>query len=154
MLTKNIPTVLVAFLLLSGCQQNGQQSESADTKDSENMEKPTVVRDAESPAQDGQPGMSYEEQIESAKADFAKRFKKSDDEFEVWEAVAVDWASGAIGCPMKDMNYTMALVPGFKVVIKSGETLYQYNARKGGAPFFCPPDRVEDPAATARGAIM
>lgn len=154
MLTKNAPAVLAAFLLLSGCQQNGQQTGSADEKDSGDMAKPTVDRIEDTSPSEGGTAMTYEEQIDAAKADFAKRFKKDDDEFEVWEAIAVDWASGAVGCPMKDMNYTMALVPGFKIVIKSGETLYQYNARKGAAPFFCPPERVEEPASTARGAIM
>ena len=98
--------------------------------------------------------MSYQEQIDAAKADFASRFDKSEDEFEVWEAVAVDWSSGALGCPKKGMNYTQALVPGFLVVIRVGETAHHYHARRGDEPRFCPPDRVQKPASTMQNAIM
>lgn len=153
MVTRNSLTALTAALMLSACQQNGQSVDDADAKEAGEVEKPTVVR-----ANDGAPsvdtGMTFEEQIDAAKADFAKRFNKSDDEFEVWEAVLVDWASGALGCPAKDMNYTMALVPGFRILIKSAGRDYHYHAKRGGEPFFCPSERVQKPASTERGAIM
>lgn len=150
----NFLGVFAMALLLVGCQQNGQATDKSDGQVAPASGSETATQDTVESSGKDAGGMSYQDQIDAAKADFVSRFDKPDDQFEVWEAVAVDWASGAIGCPMKEMNYTMALLPGFKIVIKSGETLYQYNARQGAAPFFCPPDRVEEPAATAGNAVM
>ena len=152
MVIKTVIGVLLQVFVLAACQQEDGRSGNGDA----DRETTIAERAATAPPlsdSDG-PGMSYQDQIDAAKVDFANHFDKSEDQFEVWEAVAVDWASGAIGCPKKGMSYTMALVPGFRIVIKAGEKEYHYHAKKGQEPFFCPTDKVENPASTERDAIM
>lgn len=150
----NFLGTLVAASLLVACQQNGQATDKDAVQSASGSDAKAEAKGIAAPSDNDAGGMSYQEQIDAAKADFASRFKKSADGFEVWEAVGVDWRSGALGCPKKGMNYTMALVPGFRIVIREGEVEYHYHAKMGGEPFFCPPDRVEKPATTMQNAIM
>lgn len=145
--------VLLAVFVLAGCQQNDQQADDSSGAD---QEATTAEHDVTTPALSDSDAsdMTYQDQLDAARADFAQRFEKSDDPFEVWEAVGVDWRSGALGCPKKGMNYTQSLVPGFLVVIRVGETEHHYHARRGDKPFFCPPGRVEEPAPTTKNFIM
>ena len=154
MFKRNIPGILAASLLLVACQQNSQATDKGDGQSAPDSAVKTEAKGLAAPSDNDAGGMSYQEQIDAARADFASRFDKSDDEFEVWEAVGVDWRSGGLGCPEKGMNYTMALVPGLRIVIREGEIEYHYHAKMGGEPFFCPPDRVEKPATTMQNAIM
>lgn len=56
-------------------------------------------------------------------------------------AEAVTWSDGSIGCPQPGMNYTMALVPGYRVVFAvaqgEGERLYAYHAGRRGPLQYC-----------------
>ncbi|MGI9265494.1 MAG: hypothetical protein ACR2QU_11245 [Gammaproteobacteria bacterium] len=154
MVKGNLLGVIAAASLLAACQQNGQATDKDGGPGGPTSGSNTAAEDnVASPGKEAD-GMTYQEQIDAAKVDFADRFNKSVDEFEVWEAVGVDWRSGALGCPKKGMNFTMALVPGLRVVIKSGEVRYDYHARQGETPFYCPPDRVEKPASSMQNAIM
>ncbi|MCR9279760.1 MAG: hypothetical protein NXH85_17515 [Pseudomonadaceae bacterium] len=49
----------------------------------------------------------------------------------------VVWPNGAIGCPRPGRSYTMALVPGYQVVLEVDGRLYHYHGREGQAPFYC-----------------
>jgi len=154
MFKRNFLGILAASLLLVACQQNGQATDKDDAQSAPDSEAKTESKSLTVPSNNDAGGLSYQEQIDAARVDFASRFDKSDDKFEVWEAGGVDWRSGALGCPKKGMNYTQALVPGFRIVIREGEVENHYHAKRGGEPFFCPPDRVEKPASTTQNAIM
>ncbi len=49
----------------------------------------------------------------------------------------VVWPNGAIGCPKPGRSYTMALVPGYQVILRADDRLYHYHGREGQAPFYC-----------------
>lgn len=49
----------------------------------------------------------------------------------------VVWPNGAIGCPKPGRSYTMALVPGYQVVLRVDDRLFHYHGREGQAPIFC-----------------
>lgn len=63
----------------------------------------------------------------------------------VVEAQAVTWQDGSIGCPQEGMQYTMALVPGYRVRIQAGDRLLDYHASSRGSPVLCPEGRAMDP---------
>jgi len=63
----------------------------------------------------------------------------------VVEAQAVTWQDSSIGCPQQGMQYTMALVPGYRVRIQAGERLLDYHASSRGSPVLCPEGRAVDP---------
>lgn len=41
---------------------------------------------------------------------------------------AVIWPDGSLGCPQPGVEYTMAEVNGYRVVLRAGDTLYDYRA--------------------------
>jgi hypothetical protein len=61
------------------------------------------------------------------------------------EARAVTWRDGSLGCPQEGMQYTMALVPGYRVRIEAGGRLLDYHASSGGGLALCPEGRAIDP---------
>jgi len=63
-------------------------------------------------------------------------------------AIAVTWADGSLGCPEPGMNYTMALVPGYRIGVRAGEQLLDYHASRRGYFVLCPDGRSEEPAAS------
>ena len=44
------------------------------------------------------------------------------------------------------MNYTEALVPGSVIYLQVDNMIHAYHARFAGEPFYCPRERVEQPA--------
>jgi hypothetical protein len=64
---------------------------------------------------------------------------------EVVEAADVTWRDGSLGCPQEGMQYTMALVPGYRVRIQAGDRLLDYHASSRGGLSLCPEGRAVDP---------
>jgi hypothetical protein len=59
---------------------------------------------------------------------------------------AVVWPDGALGCAEPGMNYTMALVPGYRITIRAGAELLDYHASDRGQLVLCPPGRSTAPS--------
>ena len=61
----------------------------------------------------------------------------SADEIAVVAAEAVTWSDGSLGCPQEGMEYTQALVPGYRVVLEvDGDELY-FHASEAGDFRYC-----------------
>jgi hypothetical protein len=87
--------------------------------------------------------------LSAALADASRRTGVPVDALTVVESSPRTWRDGSLGCPEPGMNYTQALVPGWRLVIRAGEELLDYRmATRGTAFMFCPPDRAEDPGLT------
>lgn len=86
------------------------------------------------------------EKISNAVADLAKRTGLTEDAITIHSANAVNWGSGAIGCPKPGMNYTQALVPGMRLLLEANGTIHYYHGENGKALFYCPADRARAPA--------
>ena len=61
-------------------------------------------------------------------------------------AERVTWRDGSLGCPQPGRMYTMALVPGYRILIQSGAQQLDYHASLRGQPVLCPPGQSTDPA--------
>jgi hypothetical protein len=103
---------------------------------------PATIENA--PLAGGQAGL--QQAIVAARQDLAGRRGKEVDSIQVLEADAVNWRSGAIGCPQPGVYYTQALVPGYRILLQAGSEVFIYHGTQGGAPFPCPPGRAETPA--------
>ena len=90
--------------------------------------------------------LSADQQIQEAVADLAGRIGVVIDAITVKEARAVQWGSGAMGCPKPGMNYTQALVPGMRLLLEADGTIYYYHGSRQASLFYCPADRAEAPA--------
>jgi len=65
---------------------------------------------------------------------------------EVVSSEAVVWSDGSLGCAEPGMNYTMALVPGYRITIRAGGELLDYHASDRGQLMLCPPGRSAAPS--------
>ena len=91
--------------------------------------------------------VSDDVRVVAAVSDLAGRLDQSSDAIEVLDARDVTWRDGSVGCPTPGMAYTHALVPGFLVVLRSGDSSYRYHAAGNLMPFLC-----ETPQAPLEGS--
>lgn len=52
-------------------------------------------------------------------------------------AESVIWPDGSMGCGQPGQNYTMQLVPGYRVVFEAGGRRWNYHSNEGGRFVFC-----------------
>ena len=83
-----------------------------------------------------------EEAVNAAVADVARRFAVK---ARVVGAERVTWRDGSLGCPQPDMNYTQALIPGWRIVLAAGSRSFEYHANESGRVVHCPPGRATPP---------
>lgn len=63
----------------------------------------------------------------------------------VESARPVTWGDGSLGCPEPGMNYTQALVPGYRILVRAGGQLLDYHAGRRGHFMLCPAGRAVAP---------
>ena len=83
--------------------------------------------------------------IDAAIADAASRLAVSADAIEVVSALRVTWPDGSLGCPEPDMQYTQALVPGWRIFLRANGRTLDYHAAANGHVSLCPPERATEP---------
>jgi len=89
--------------------------------------------------------------IQAALADAARRAPTGSAAPTLVRAERVTWPDGSLGCPAPGRMYTMALVPGYRILIRSGNADLDYHASERGLPFLCPPGRATDPVSGSAG---
>ena len=82
---------------------------------------------------------------EAVLADASTRTGADKASLRVESAEAVTWADGSLGCPQPGMNYTMALVPGYRIKVRAREQLLDYHASQRGYFVLCPAGRAVEP---------
>ena len=75
--------------------------------------------------------------VEAALADASERSGVAVEAIAVASALDVTWSDGSLGCPQPDMAYTMALVPGYLLVLEVAGERVEYHGAAGGDPFPC-----------------
>ena len=75
--------------------------------------------------------------VEVAKADLAKRLGIGAGEVTVVSSTEVTWSDGSLGCPEPGMNYTQALVEGWRTILEAGGKQYHYHSAGTRTPFLC-----------------
>jgi len=93
---------------------------------------------------------TLEAAVAAARADAAKRSGMAPEAIPVELAQAVTWRDGSLGCPQPDMVYTMALVPGWRVILRAGAGRLDYHLSRRGTLVLCPAGRSQDPLAADR----
>ena len=87
--------------------------------------------------------------IAAVLADAAARTGEPPTSLEIVSAAAVTWADGSLGCPQPGMNYTMALVPGYRIQVRAAGQVLDYHASRRGYFTLCPAGRAVDPIGDA-----
>jgi len=70
--------------------------------------------------------------LESIIGSLAREQGVPPDSIEVERAEYVIWPDGALGCPRPDEMYTQAQVPGYWVVLRVGQSRFDYRATAKG----------------------
>ena len=83
--------------------------------------------------------------VHLAVADLMERLDVARDEITVVSVADVTWRDGSLGCPEPGRAYTQALVAGQRIVLAVDGTEYAYHSGRGREPFYCPPERAQDP---------
>jgi len=71
--------------------------------------------------------------IEKCKADLAQRAQVASADMKVIGTQDTVWPDGSLGCPEPGKMYTMALVPGYRVVLHAGDKDYEYHTNRTGS---------------------
>jgi hypothetical protein len=86
--------------------------------------------------------------------DLQERKGIATEEITIERAEAVVWSDGSLGCPQPGMMYLQVLTPGYFVVLRVGDDLYNYHAGESGGFILCerslpgeilPPEGGADP---------
>jgi hypothetical protein len=93
---------------------------------------------------------SLDSLVQAARADAANRTGRPVTALEVLSAEPVTWRDGSLGCPQPGMAYTMALVPGYRIVLGLDGQTFNYHASRRGAWRFCPAGQAVDPLPDSR----
>ena len=89
--------------------------------------------------------------LEAVFDDLLERLEVSREAIEVEEAGAVVWRDGSLGCPQPGMMYTMALVPGYRIVLKVGDETFDYHASERGHFLLCEGGLAQEPLPPGDG---
>ncbi len=88
---------------------------------------------------------SLEDMIRLARADASRVTGMAPDALELASAERVTWSDGSLGCPQPGLLYTQALVPGYRIRLRSPAGVLDYHASLRGTPVLCPADRAVGP---------
>lgn len=81
--------------------------------------------------------------------DAARRSGVSPAELRIVSVEDVTWADGALGCGQPGQMYTMALVPGWRIVLAApGGAPQHYHASRRGHWVWCAAERSRTPPGT------
>jgi hypothetical protein len=120
--------VVLLAAMLGGCGGDAGPGEPAGEPPPRQLERldPPLVSPAPLPPETGPIVLPPEELRNRVLADAAELSGVPVAELEVVRSLRVTWRDGSLGCPEPDMNYTMALVPGWHMIIRAGERLLDY----------------------------
>ncbi|GAB3068940.1 hypothetical protein [Nocardioides zeae] len=86
-----------------------------------------------------------DEVLAGAIADLAERESVPSGEVVVVSDAAVQWRSGALGCPEPGMTYTQAITPGRQILLEVAGETFAYHAATDGPASYCV--NPEEPAS-------
>ena len=83
--------------------------------------------------------------LEKVLEDAQQRTGVSRSQLEIISTERVTWNDGALGCPQPDRMYTQAVVPGYRIRVRSVDQTLDYHAAETGRFVLCTPKVVENP---------
>jgi hypothetical protein len=105
-----------------------KEQEEVDMEEKEEMEREETAVPV--------PG-ELEELVEEMKADLSQRAGVETDAITVIKVEAVTWNDGSLGCPQPGQMYTMALEPGYRVILTAAGREFNYHTRATSYFVYC-----------------
>ena len=100
------------------------------------------------------PGEVPQDLLDAVFDDLVERLGASREAISMEEAGAVVWRDGSLGCPQPGMMYTMALVPGYRIILSVSEETFDYHASEAGYFVLCEGGMAEDPLPPGEGGLV
>ena len=101
--------ILFIALIFSGCVEQIEQTQYQ-----------TVLNDSVVP--------EYLPVVDLAKKDLSERLDIPTGDIKLVKEEAVDWPDTSLGYPEEGMMYAQVITPGFKIILKAGDKLYEYHS--------------------------
>ncbi len=70
----------------------------------------------------------YSPVVEIAKKDLAERLNIPVEKIQLVKQESVEWSDASLGYPEEGMMYAQVITPGFRIVLKAGDKLYEYHS--------------------------
>lgn len=99
--------ILFIVLLFSGCVEQTQKYE-------------TVLNDSVVP--------EYSPVVDLAKKDLSERLNIPIGDIKLVTEESVDWRDSSLGFPEEGMMYAQVITPGFRIILKAQDKLYEYHS--------------------------
>ena len=100
-------SILLIVILFSGCVEQTQQPE-------------TVLNNSVVP--------EYSPVVDLAKNDLSQRLNIPIEDIILVKEEAVDWPNPGLGYPEDGMNYAQVITPGFRIILKAQDKLFEYHS--------------------------
>jgi hypothetical protein len=101
--------ILFIVLLFSGCIEQIEQTQYE-----------TVLNDSVVP--------EYSPVVDLAKKDLSERLNIPIGDIKLVKEEAVDWPDTSLGYSEKGMMYAQVITPGFRIILKAQDKLYEYHS--------------------------
>ncbi|MEM1081909.1 MAG: hypothetical protein AAGH65_10050 [Pseudomonadota bacterium] len=125
---RTIGLATVVVLLCAACSESEQPDQPVTTERSDQLRTDALGRE-----------------IELAIDHLVARSRIARNDVEISAAEFVTWSDGSLGCPQDGMAYTMALVPGYRILLMANGQPHHYHGAREQDPFFCPAERASQP---------
>jgi hypothetical protein len=66
--------------------------------------------------------------VDIAKKDLSERLNIPIEDIKLVKEEAVDWPDTSLGYPEKGMSYAQVITPGFWIILKAQDKLYEYHS--------------------------
>jgi len=83
--------------------------------------------------------------LEKVLEDAEKRTGALRAQLELISTEKITWNDGALGCPQPNQMYTQALVPGYRIRVRTADQTLEYHAAETGRFVLCTPQALENP---------
>jgi hypothetical protein len=102
--------------------------------------KPTGAKDSTMAHDRTLPASLLEQVLEDAE----KRTGAARSQIEIISTEKITWNDGALGCPQPDRMYTQALVPGYRIRVRTADRTLDYHAADTGRFVLCTAQALEN----------
>ena len=70
----------------------------------------------------------YSPVVDMARKDLSEKIKIPVENIQLVRQEAVDWPDTSLGYPEEGMVYAQVITPGFRIILKAGDKLYEYHS--------------------------
>lgn len=142
---------LLGCLTLAGCSDTSSEPPSRTDPSMQDLRAGLLERKQIARVPPEQPaavaGEVPDDVMDRIRRHLAERVGAGQDAITVVQAEATEWPNGAMGCPQPGMNYTQAIVPGYRIVLRYQDRDYDYRVARSGHFVICEAMVLERPPA-------